>query len=93
MTAAAIVAAIEKIIHARTRLKGQDKHSTEARDLFRYDQIVGLLRRAGPPEPEPQELLLGAAAVAEIEGYKARVANLETDNAALRTALHKGGTT
>lgn len=47
MTDAELVVAIRKIVLARVRLKGQDRHSAEVRDLAKYDQIVGLLRRNG----------------------------------------------
>jgi hypothetical protein len=42
MTDADVVAAIAKIINARARLRDR---SAEARDLARYDQIVGLISR------------------------------------------------
>lgn len=47
MTDAELLSAIRKIVSARVRLKGTDKLSAEARDLARYDQIVGLVRRQG----------------------------------------------
>jgi len=53
MTDAELVHAIRKIVNARVRLKGTDKVSAEARDLGRYDQIVGLLRRQVSPGDTP----------------------------------------
>lgn len=45
MTDHDLVVAIRKIIVERVRLKGSDKQSAEARDLARYDRIVGLVKR------------------------------------------------
>jgi hypothetical protein len=42
MTDAELIEAIRKIIRARVR---RDRLSAEARDLTRYDQIVGLVER------------------------------------------------
>ena len=50
MTDAELIEAIRKIVHARVRLRGKDNRSAEARDLARYDQIVGLIERH-PPTP------------------------------------------
>lgn len=48
MNDAEMIAAIQKIIRTRPRMKGADRASVEAADLTRYDQIVGLLRRHVP---------------------------------------------
>ena len=53
MSDAELIAAIRKIIHARVRLKGADAKSAEARDLARYDQIVGLIDRHKPTAEKP----------------------------------------
>jgi hypothetical protein len=45
MTDSDVVVAIAKIIRTRPRLAGRDRSSVEARDLARYDQIVGLVSR------------------------------------------------
>jgi hypothetical protein len=45
MTDAELIAAIAKILHSRPRLKTADRASAEARDLARFDQIVGLINR------------------------------------------------
>lgn len=50
MTDSELVAALRKIVTERIRLKGQDKLSAEARDLARYDRIVGLLKRHDTPQ-------------------------------------------
>lgn len=46
MTDAELIDAIRKIIRARKR----DTLTAEARDLTRYDQIVGLVERHQPPD-------------------------------------------
>jgi hypothetical protein len=45
MTDSEAIAAIAKIVRSRPRLAKQDLASVEARDLSRYDQIVGLITR------------------------------------------------
>ncbi len=54
LTDSEVVKAIQKIITARTRQKGgDDKASIEARDLARYDLIVGLMKRHTASGDEP----------------------------------------
>lgn len=55
LTDSEVVAAIRKIITARSRLKGTDKGSIEARDLARYDLIVGLINRHADRAPDPTQ--------------------------------------
>jgi hypothetical protein len=48
MTDTELVAAITRIVNSRPRLDKRDRHSFEARDLARYDQIAGLIARRTP---------------------------------------------
>lgn len=67
LTDSEVVAAIRKIITARSRVKGTDKLSIEARDLARYDLIVGLMNRhAEPPaRGEPVDTYRSRAAAGD----------------------------